>query len=180
MTCATHNWMFTIPCPRCAAAGVSAIGAKHARQRRPVATEPKRDSPDGPRPVDPVVAHLPHTALQTEPYVEPSLPAVTGDEWEIPAYLLRRQDGGFKYPSLHGDKNEHVGKPAVDGRPVVSNRGGVGLGYPTSSLKFWPDDKLLTALSDHTISVIDRQPVLEEAKKRHDQVKGYERQRPFL
>lgn len=107
-----------------------------------------------------------------------AMPA-TDDAWTIPAYLLRRQDGGFKYPLLHGDVHEHVGQPTANSQSADFNRRCLGVGN-SLALKFWPDDKLLTALSDHTISVIDRQPILEEAKKRHDQVKGYERQRPFL
>lgn len=105
---------------------------------------------------------------------------MTSDDWEIPPYLVRRRDGGFVYSSLHGDK--YVAQHPTNRGLVGVDYSSVGVGYPTTALKFWPDDKLLTALSDHTISVIDRQPILEEAKKRHDQVKGYERitKRPFL
>lgn len=101
------------------------------------------------------------------------------DAWEIPTYLLRRRDGGFVHPSLHGET--HVVGHSSDNRIAGHHYLGMGMGSSTA-LKFWPDDKLLTALSDHTISVIDRQPILEEAKKRHDQIKGYERitKRPFL
>lgn len=164
MSCSTHKWMFDSQCPRCPHTVVVAMGDL-------ISYDGDDDGMD-----HSYTAH--HNNPGLDRLEEPREPlTLTGDEWEIPAFLLRRADGGFQYPSLHGD--ERASKSNTDaatyGRRVSYNHQG-----DLEPLKFWSDARLLTALSDHTISVIDRQPILEEAKKRHDQVKGYERQRPFL
>lgn len=140
MSCATHNWMFTLQCPKCIRS----------------AQEPALDSEE-----------QGHTCGGSIPPAGSTF-LVTDDPWEIPPFLVQTK----------GDNNGSVFHQPVsmgDSPPSGTRRGVEHL-----PLKFWPDEKLLTALSDHTISHIDRQPILEEARKRHDQVKGYERKRAFL
>src|SRR5882672_1626063 len=94
MICATHSWWFDGPCPRCDNGNADIVGEDVLGS--PVATTPAHIAPDPER-------NVRETQVE-EPYVEPPLPAETGDVWEIPAFLQRLPGGGWRYPSLHPGK----------------------------------------------------------------------------
>ncbi len=118
----------------------------------------------------------------TGAYVEPPLPALSDDPFDMPAFLQRRLGGGWVYPSLHIPKQKEKIRATQAGNTLVVGTvpdrtyfvGGPDI-YRSDGvipIRFWKDRDILTALSDPAISVQARQPFLKEGWVRQERAKS--------
>lgn len=170
MACMEHDWFFLTACPTCAREATPPPGATAPPiEETPVAgvEESHVDAGAG------VPAEV--TAPVTEPpYVEPPLPDFYCCErvtLDIPLFLLRRADGGWKYPRFHVASAVPVG-PSTD-RPVFENSR-AGKAQEPRDIREWSDAELIEATSS-AMSTRDRQPILRELHRREDIKKARER-----
>lgn len=156
MVCMRHGHWFDTPCERCKDEQVDSdiLLADSVAVREQDAADVGRISNDP--------AAIAALAASLEEYIEPPLPAGEEDDWSLPAFLRRRPDGGYVYPSLH------PGAPNA----FVAGLGWVATTRGTVDLTSLPDRDILTALSDGAISCEGRQPIILEARRREDRLKA--------